>query len=331
MITILLSSLVTVLAFTLNKQIRKYFKYILPASIVLAVALYLAGLDIVTMGFLGLAFFVVVMYGGAFPRKSKTSKIIRSIRKEYSILGFVFLAPHAFEYLLQFLNGTFSWEWYGVVGFIIMIPLFITSFSVVKKKMDTKTWFKLQRFAYVVYLLIFVHLLVIGQADHIPVYIAIFGVYTFLKLYNYTFKKTDPIGRVFLSVIVVLVGMVVSFKVSGYEPQELFGDINISSYGYEGLDFGDLELTDGTYTGTASGFQNLTVEVEVTVLNGEVTEIVLIDDGSTSPHKGIDFEQVAIDIAEDIVSSQSTDIDTYSGATSTSKGVLEAVEDAINE
>lgn len=327
MIAVLLSIVLFVIAMTLSKYIRKYFNIILGVSIVLSIVFYFVDLEIFTMGFLGLAFYVVVMYAGAFKRSSKISKRLRSVRKEYSILGFVFLLPHAIKYLIEFLNGSMAWEWLGVLAFLVMIPLFLTSFNYVKKQMNIKTWKQLQRWAYLVYALTFIHLLLIGQEDHVPAYIVLFGVYTFLKLYNYVFKKQSSVAKVVSSIIVLAIAALPIMKVSGFDLQTTF------SFDFEdtSIDYNIEEIVDGTYAGYATGFQNLEVEVDVTVVDGAITTIDIIEDGSTSPRHGVDFSQAAEDIADDIIEYQSTDIDNISGATKTVDGIKDAVNDALQE
>lgn len=333
MINLLLVGLLLVAAYFFGSFIRKNFNYLMIGSIILSIVLYFVEFDLVTKGFIGLAFFIVVMYGGAFKKSSKISKRIRAVRKEYSILGFIFVAAHSIFYLIEMLGGTFEFEWLGIIAFIIMIPLFITSFSKVRSKMNAKDWKNLQKFAYPVYLLIFIHLMLIGSADHLLIYIVIFSVYTALKLYNYLLANKTVFTRIILSALIIIVGNLAVIKLTGNESvigidhHEYSGDV----VDYEELDENNDGYLDGVYTGYGTGFQNLAVEVVVEIVDGEVKSIELIEDGSTSSRNGVDFEQAAEDIAESIVNEQSLDVDTVSGATYTSNGVLEAVNDALEK
>ncbi len=92
-----------------------------------------------------------------------------------------------------------------------------------------------------------------------------------------------------------------------------------------------MDLEDGTFYGSSSGFKNRDVEVEVTVVNGVIEEIEILDCGCTSPEKGVDFEDAVDDLAQEILDTQSTNLDSVSGATKSTKGLLEAVEEALNE
>ena len=63
-----------------------------------------------------------------------------------------------------------------------MLPLFITSFMIVRKKFTFTTWKKLQRFAYLAYIMIFIHLILMAELPNLAVYIVLFVPYIILKL-----------------------------------------------------------------------------------------------------------------------------------------------------
>lgn len=321
--TIVLTFLLSILAVNLDKQIRKNFTILATLAAVLSwVSIWMEFelLQIITEGFLGLAFFVVVMYAGAFKKSSNTSKKLRSVRKEYSILGFVFLIPHFYIYLEQYLTGVLDWEWYGVVAMIIMIPLFISSFKFVKSKMNMKKWKSLQRWAYLAYALTFIHLIVVAEPQESIAYFIIFGVYSLLKLRNYVLVESIYKNIATLGALMVVVFLAV-LNVT---------ELTLADSTYDGTDYTVSQVTDGVYYGSGSGFQSLDVEVKVTVEDSEIIEIEIINCGCTSPHRGIDFEGAVDELADDIIAYQTTELDSISGATKSTEGLLEAVEDALN-
>ena len=83
---------------------------------------------------------------------------------------------------------------------------------------------------------------------------------------------------------------------------------------------------DGVYEGTGKG-NNGDIKVEVTVEGGNITSIVLKEHGET---EGI-YEAAEKGVVADIITNQSTDVDAVSGATNTSKGIMEAVGNALKE
>jgi len=86
------------------------------------------------------------------------------------------------------------------------------------------------------------------------------------------------------------------------------------------------EIEDGTYTGTGEGFDG-PIEVEVTTEGNEIVGVDILSH-SESP----DISDPAIEeIPEAIVDNNSTDVDVASGATASSEGIMEAVNNALAE
>lgn len=141
-------------------------------------------------GHLTLAFFIIVMYGGAFKKKSKAKITIMKVRREMAILGFLTLIPHA---VLLIVTALSAMNPTGVIATTLLLPLFVTSFPKLRKKMHPVEWRGFHRWAYLAYLAIFAHLAainIIAQDDsfrfvRLGLYIIIFGLYTFLKFKNH--------------------------------------------------------------------------------------------------------------------------------------------------
>ncbi len=324
-----------ILAVLLNKYIRKYFSVLLGLSIVLSMVAFMVDNEFfafITGGFLGLAFFIVVMFAGAFMNGSLLNKKLRCVRKEYSILGFIFLIPHTLIFLIYYLEGTLNVEWLGIIAYIIMIPLFVTSFGNVKKKMDIHNWITLQRFSYFAYLGIYLHLMLVSSDDHKVVYTVIFMSYSLLKVSS-SLREKDRFKSV-VSGIGVLSVLITFFFTSPItidsnviEENTIIVD-NIENIVEDIVGDGD-EFIDGEYTGYSTGYRGLAVEVVVTVSGGEIVDIDIVEYGGTSPERGMNFEEAASEVADDIITAQSTDVDTISGASYTTSGIISAVEDAL--
>ncbi|NLI54815.1 MAG: FMN-binding protein [Clostridiales bacterium] len=88
---------------------------------------------------------------------------------------------------------------------------------------------------------------------------------------------------------------------------------------------GPISLPDGTYSGTGTGFRGET-DVTVTVQNGAITAIRIDSYRDDAQY----FSRAKSSIISRILSAQSVDVDTVSGATYSSNGILEAVADALN-
>lgn len=82
--------------------------------------------------------------------------------------------------------------------------------------------------------------------------------------------------------------------------------------------------SDGTYEGEGKGYSGK-LKVQVTVSGGKITEIEITETSDDSS-----YLRLASKLTDEIIEKQSTDeIDTVSGATFSSKGILEAVSDAL--
>ena len=83
---------------------------------------------------------------------------------------------------------------------------------------------------------------------------------------------------------------------------------------------------DGTYTGEAEGYGG-TIQVEVTLASDEITSINVV----SAPGEDSAYLSQAESVIDSILSAQSTDVDTVSGATFSSTGILNAVDDALGK
>lgn len=214
--------LITILALTFTKSIKKlsYVYYSIFGVIAIITSIYEIlritsnmKLDVFLLtiektsirGLISISFFILVMYAGALNSRWSITKKLLSIRAELAILGSITMLPHGIIYFARFIilklpkiisEGTFpvlyfSYIGVGIIGFIVMIPLFITSIKKIRKKMKGIQWKKLQRWAYLFYLLAYVHILLVlfneKELDwlRIATYTIIFGGYMSLRFIKY--------------------------------------------------------------------------------------------------------------------------------------------------
>ena len=83
---------------------------------------------------------------------------------------------------------------------------------------------------------------------------------------------------------------------------------------------------DGVYEGTAEGFGG-PVSVEVTIDGGDITGIRLLDVSGEDPAYLTQVES----LLDQIMLTQGVNVDTISGATFTSKGLIHAVTEALRK
>lgn len=85
------------------------------------------------------------------------------------------------------------------------------------------------------------------------------------------------------------------------------------------------ELEDGYYVGSDNGYGG-ELKVELEVENGEISELAVLEHGESEGVSDAAFEE----IPEEIINKNSTEVDTVSGATMTSEGLIGAANDALS-
>ena len=176
-------------------------------------------LGIFSRGALGAAFWAVVMWAGALPNGSASIKKLMPVRGELSITAAVLTLAHiitfGMQYIKNLINGrTGSGDAYRdfVITFflslamtLIMLPLTVMSFKAVRKKMNAKTWKKIQRLAYLFYAMIYIHIMVLfvpkaqkgrdGYFLSVLVYSAVFIGYAVLRLRKAYLSKNEKVSK----------------------------------------------------------------------------------------------------------------------------------------
>jgi len=89
----------------------------------------------------------------------------------------------------------------------------------------------------------------------------------------------------------------------------------------------ETKYKDGTYKGEGTGYKGGTTTVSVTVKGGKITSIETISNEDTPDF----YDRASGTVISEIVSTQSTSVDIVSGATYSSRGIMQAVESALSK
>jgi len=81
---------------------------------------------------------------------------------------------------------------------------------------------------------------------------------------------------------------------------------------------------DGTYTGVGQG-KNPDLKVAVTIKDNKITTVEIVSNNETKGKEALNT------VPKEIIEKQSTSVDVVSGATMTSKGIIEAVNNALSQ
>ena len=88
---------------------------------------------------------------------------------------------------------------------------------------------------------------------------------------------------------------------------------------------GAFDLADGTYEGSANGFSGK-IKVSVVIKNQTIRSINILSNSDDEAF----FNRAKEGVTASILAKQSTDVDTVSGATYSSRGIMNAVKDALS-
>ena len=165
---------------------------------------------IMQRGILAGSLFILVMIAPVLPKRFSGRKTIYLLRGEMAICASLITLAH---------NLAFGGKYFGAVFFgqghislmelhaaivsclmiLLLIPLTITSFQTVRRKMQAKTWKKVQNWSYLFYLLLYLHIFFIyqgallrGKGEYfftLMLYSFIFGFYGFLRIRQYRVQK----------------------------------------------------------------------------------------------------------------------------------------------
>jgi DMSO/TMAO reductase YedYZ heme-binding membrane subunit len=274
------------------------------------------------------------MYAGAFVQGGYLAKKFMPVRAQLSILGGILAIGHGIALGQNFLkNLDFS------VGFlisllllIVMVPLFITSFLFIRKKMKPKTWKRLQQMAYLFYFLTFAHILVFempkalrgvkGYPLNVFVYFVVFVSYLFCRIFRAVYKNAKEMmvrAQVISTAAVLFVAISGSLSAgllrTGSDEPEVLGEKRE-----------EREESEGVFYGEGMG-NNGKIGVNVTVLNGEITDIEIVKFPDDADY--FDVEKDGSKMIQQMIESQNPEVDTVSGATFSSEGLIDAVGEAL--
>lgn len=153
---------------------------------------------------LAFAFFTVVMFVGVLKEGSSAKTKLMAIRRQLSIAGCILALCHivyyVYTYFFQVIQATGGVPTMNLaVSFVIssvllvlFVMLLVTSFNAVKRHMHARTWKNVQRWAYVFFGLMYVHLAVILMPPALSgketamismaVYTVVFAAYAILRI-----------------------------------------------------------------------------------------------------------------------------------------------------
>ena len=178
---------------------------------------------IMQRGVLAGSLFIWVMLAPVLPKSFSGRKTIYLLRGEMAICASLITLAHNLAFGGKYFGALFFGQGHislmelhaaivSCLMILLLIPLTVTSFQAVRRKMQGKTWKKLQNWSYLFYLLLYLHIffiyqgaLIRGKGEYfftLMIYSFIFGFYGFLRIRQYRIqkegkeKKTFPLLRI---------------------------------------------------------------------------------------------------------------------------------------
>ncbi|OFO41706.1 hypothetical protein HMPREF3045_01425 [Anaerococcus sp. HMSC075B03] len=169
-------------------------------------------MKIFSRGIFATASFMIVMFLGTITKHNDFSKKLMAIRGEMSIMASLLVFSHNIIFGLRYFPILFtnpsSMPQRQLIASIItiflllmLIPLFVTSFKTIRRKMKAKSWKNLQKMAYPFFIGIYIHVMVLYSANWkenmvgVVIYTLIYLAYIILRLRKRNIKMQKSLAK----------------------------------------------------------------------------------------------------------------------------------------
>ena len=192
---------------------------------------------IMQRGILAGSLFILVMIAPVLPKRFSGRKTIYLLRGEMAISASLITVAHNLAFGRKYFGAVFFGQGHislmelhaaivSCLMILLLIPLTITSFQTVRRKMQAKTWKKLQNWSYLFYLLLYLHIFFIyqgallrGKGEYfftLMLYSFIFGFYGFLRIRQYRVQKETREKKAFPLLRIAALLPIVCIFLSGF-------------------------------------------------------------------------------------------------------------------
>lgn len=192
---------------------------------------------IMQRGVLAGSLFIWVMLAPVLPKSFSGRKTIYLLRGEMAICASLITLAHNLAFGGKYFGALFFGQGHislmelhaaivSCLMILLLIPLTVTSFQTVRRKMQAKSWKKLQNWSYLFYLLLYLHIffiyqgaLIRGKGEYfftLMIYSFIFGFYGFLRIRQYRIQKESKEKKTFSLLRIAGILPIVCLCLSGF-------------------------------------------------------------------------------------------------------------------
>ena len=192
---------------------------------------------IMQRGILAGSLFILVMLAPVLPKHFSGRKTIYLLRGEMAICASLITLAHNLPFGGKYFGVLFLGQGHislmelhaaivSCLMILLLIPLTMTSFQTVRRKMQIKTWKKVQNWSYLFYLLLYLHIffiyqgaLIRGKGEYfftLMLYSFLFGFYGFLRIRQYRVQKESKEKKAFPLLRIAGILPIVCLFLSGF-------------------------------------------------------------------------------------------------------------------
>lgn len=237
-------------------------------------------LSIFTKSGFASALWIIVMWAGALKNGSKAIKKIMPIRGELSIIAAILTLGHNIGYGKTYFVRLFTLPQTIPTNYLaaaivsltmicIMVPLTIISFSKIRKKIKPKKWKAVQRFAYLFYTLMYIHILLlyIPMAKksynmeaylNVLLYSAIFVSYFCFRIRKYFVakKKLNLNKKINILMFFIMAILMVIISILSLPVHKVNNTLKVTETSNNTLNTNSTEKSTNTNSNTNSNIEN---------------------------------------------------------------------------
>ena len=313
MLSIIISSFILILLLKFQNIINRYSNYIYILAIMVSISLLYLYTSIFesTSPHLITSFILIsyISFYDLYLKNNQKNTFYFKYKSNVYTISLIFFTPYIF---LELIQNSFELSTFTISGILLVTILSTMEFLLQSKKHD---YMFLNKYTYLVYFILVLHLVTIFETEKRVVLLVILFLYILLSLMNCLSKEKQTLNQFIALSLTVSCTFCFIYNVLDNSNKEV---INLNN------------LTNGIYYGESDGLENQKVKISVSVYNGKITDITLLDCGCHNTQNNIKYVISGNQFIFQILLNQSTNIDSIAGSTSTCNKIVEAIDSALN-
>lgn len=281
----------------------------------------------------GILFFMLILKNIGLPLKpqKRASFLIEQLKyqREQGLAAFYLIAGHSILEIAFIFPNTkqlfFELSTIALLS-VFLIYMTITSYKPTQKRF--KKWKISHSGIWIMIPLLYIHIYLLS--NELPKYIVMGSMLGSSVIIGFVLSKTKrrSLRQITFSMFGVFLAGLSLITANSLDP--LKKENRTPSKGIKEDEAKDVSLEskalykDGTYSGISQGYKS-GIKVSVTIKDGIIKNIKILDKGDTDPHSNPAFDR----LPKAIVDANSTEVSVIAGSTFTSEGILNAVDSAL--